>query len=326
MKKFYLVLFLTISAAESLFCQKKPEDFGYRHMQIEYQNLTTEILIASKKGEEQIAKPILFFCQGSLPTPLLITEGDAAYSVFPFSTDIFTQKFHLVIAGKPGIPLIIEASKLNPDFTYTYSTGLPPLNFQNNDILDYYTSRNNFILKNLVKENWVDNKMIVVAGHSAGATIAVEMAATNKKITHLIYASGNPFGRIVSMIEKSKSIESDSSNYKENDFGYWNYLNTTPFDELSPSEKSDFTFSEPSFDDLKKIRIPVIFSYGSKDFCAPYLDYVRIWAVQNNATNFEFREYKNLDHNFFKVNADGSIDYENFNWDQVAEHWLSWLN
>jgi len=321
----HLLIVISITTSLGLSAQTKPENFGYRHKTIMYENIETDILISSAKGEEQIAKPILFFCQGSLPTPLLITENNSAYSVFPFSPEIFNKNFHLIIAGKPGIPLMRESNQLNPDFAYTDSTGFPPQDFLANDNLEFYAERNNFILQKLMKENWVNSEKIVVAGHSAGATIAVKMAATNKKITHLIYASGNPFGRIVSMIEKSKSIETDSSNFKENDFGYWHYLNTSDPAELSYTEKSDLSFSEPSFELLKKIKIPVFLAYGSEDFCAAYLDYLRVWSIQNDATNFTFREYKNLDHNFFRVNQDGSVDYSDFNWDSVAEHWLNWL-
>ena len=51
---------------------QKAENFGFRHLQTTYKNDTVDILIKSLKGEEQIKKPLLLFCQGSLPIPLII--------------------------------------------------------------------------------------------------------------------------------------------------------------------------------------------------------------------------------------------------------------
>jgi len=65
---------------------KTPEDFGFKHIAIKYKNDNVDILIFSKKGEENIAKPLFFFCQGSLPRPLIIYDEYGGYGTFPFSS------------------------------------------------------------------------------------------------------------------------------------------------------------------------------------------------------------------------------------------------
>ena len=50
---------------------KRLEDYGFRHYQLIYKGDPVDILIKSQKGEEQKVKPLLLFCQGSLPQPLI---------------------------------------------------------------------------------------------------------------------------------------------------------------------------------------------------------------------------------------------------------------
>ncbi|MBC8644615.1 hypothetical protein H9W95_12800 [Flavobacterium lindanitolerans] len=45
------------------YSQKIPEDFGYRHIAMKYQDDPVDIIVISKKGEEKLAKPVFFFCR-----------------------------------------------------------------------------------------------------------------------------------------------------------------------------------------------------------------------------------------------------------------------
>jgi hypothetical protein len=48
-------------------------------------------------------------------------------------------------------------------------------------------------------------------------------------------------------------------------------------------------------------------------------------VIRKKRTNFIFKPYLGLEHNFFEVKPNGEIDYENYNWDKVAIDWLEWL-
>lgn len=71
MKTFLIILYLFLSGFVSG-QNTLPEVFGFRHFQTIYKGDTVDILIKSKKGEELKKKPLLLFCQGSLPIPLII--------------------------------------------------------------------------------------------------------------------------------------------------------------------------------------------------------------------------------------------------------------
>jgi dienelactone hydrolase len=309
------------------FTQKSPADFGYRHLQLNYKSDLVDVLVASKKGEEEKPKPIFLFCQGSLTVPGIVYDETGATSPFPFSVDLISQKFHLVYISKPGVPVIAKASDLNPDYTYADSSGTFPTYYLQRNYLDYYVNRNTEIIKQLQKLNWVSKNQLVVAGHSEGATIAAKLALENKSVTHVIFASGNPMGRIMSMIERSRKFENDSTNLAENDFGYWEYLiqENEKKDSIDPYAKTDYSFSIPSMDYLKKLKIPVLITYGSSDYSTAFNDYFRVWCTQNQKSNIEFKSYVGLEHNYFGTDSNRKPDYNQFNWDKVATDWYNWV-
>ena len=119
-----LIAFLIITANTAAFAQIiTPESIGYKQLIYKYQSDSIPILVKSKRGEEHTPKPIFFFCQGSLPKPLIIYDGKDVFGVFPFNPDSLMEKFHLVIVGKPAIPLVAEVTSLQANYTYTDSTG-----------------------------------------------------------------------------------------------------------------------------------------------------------------------------------------------------------
>lgn len=328
-----LAIAIFVLICQNLLAQKKVEDFGYVHHMMEFQSDTVEFIVRSRKGDEQKKKPVLIFIQGSLAKPLIkYSENGAHYSPFPFNEQIFSEKFHLISINKPGIPVIMEKYKLAKNGEYIdTATNFPPKEYTEKANLTYYTERNSIIVDHLIKQSWVDPDIIVVAGHSEGASIAVKMASANKNITHLIYSGGTPYySRILSMIMQDRKAESSENSWVELDFDYWAQVNEKPFDVSREhgfnANKGTFTFSQKLNNDFKRLTIPVLVSYGTKDPACPFNDLLRVEMMQENKTNINFRSYLNREHNFFEVSEDGKINYDNFGWDLVGEDWLKWIN
>jgi dienelactone hydrolase len=328
-KLIYIFSLLTVYSA---FGQTKTaQDFGFRHIVIKYKTENVDVLIKSKKGEENIQKPLFFFCQGSLPIPLIMYQDKNIYGTFPFNPDSLSSKYHLVIVSKPGIPIIADVATLKPNFTYVDNTGNFPKYYIDRNLLSYYVPRNIAIVKYLQKQNWVNKKQLVVSGHSEGSTIATKMASEFKNVTHLIYSGGNPMGRILSIIEQNRAYETDtdSTKYGEDDINYWadivanrNEMNTSQGD----TYKATYEFSEPMITYLEKLKIPILVTYGTKDWSSPYNDLLRVNTIRQNKSNFTFKAYIGTEHNFFPLTVDNKPDYNIFNWDKVANEWLKWLN
>jgi dienelactone hydrolase len=322
-------LFFTIGAYGQ---NEQPEDYGFRHLKTVYKGDTVEILIKSKKGQEQKKKPLFLFCQGSLPIPLIIKYADngkkGIYHVFVFDPDSLSNEYHLAIIGKPFVPLIAEQKSLNSDMTFTDSTKAFPKKYIQRDLLDYYVDRDIAVIKFLQKQSWVSKDKLVVAGHSEGSTIAAKLAFSFPKVTQLIYSGGNPCGRILTMIEQQRAHESDTAKYGEKVFSDWKNIIDNP-DNMDASYgdayKATYQFSIPPMDYMEKLKIPVLITYGTKDYSCPFNDYFRTEMIRQKKENFTFSAYIGVEHNFSPLKANGETNFDIFNWDKVADDWRNWL-
>lgn len=331
---FILLVIFNILIVSAFGQTRLPEEFGYRHIIVNYNDDPVDILIQSKEGEENVKKPLFLMCQGSLPQPLIRYVDDETkshYRVFPFDVDSFLEKYHLVIIGKPYIPVIAKAENLTPpQLTYTDSSGHIPKGYTDRNLLTYYTHRNIKVIKHLLKEQWVSKDQLIVAGHSEGSTIAAKMAYQYPKITHLIYSGGNPMGRIMSIIAENRFIETDSSTMNvESLIQYWasvvdhkNSLDASQGD----TPRATYEFSSPSIKYLKKLKIPVLVTYGTKDWSAPFNDYLQIEIIRKGKKNFTFKSYLGTEHNFFPVDEQYVPNYHVQNWKKVGTDWFTWLN
>lgn len=327
--KHLIALILLLNYYNASAQTKTPKDFGFTHIIFTYKSDTVDILVKSNEGEENLKKPLFIFCQGSQPKPLIIYDDKGTYGVFPFKPDSIIKKYHLVIIGKPYIPLIAEAKTLGRDFNYSDSTGKEPKEYSDRNLLSYYTDRNIEVIKYLQKQKWASSKHLIVAGHSEGSTVAAKMATQYPKITHLIFSNGNPLGRIMSIIQKSRAIETDSAKYGEEDLKWWQSVveNKTSIDATQGnSDKTTFEFSIPPVEYLNKLNIPILVSYGTKDWSTPFNDFLQVDVIRRGKQNFTFNAYTGMEHNFFKLKADGRPDYEISNWNHVVNDWLKWLN
>lgn len=324
-----LLIWLGLVCYVALGQEKNPEDFGLQHIAYTYNGDPVDILIKSKKGEENIKKPLFFLCQGSLPQPLIRYDGRGQYPTFHFNTDSLAQKYHLVIVGKPYIPLMVEIKDLDKKSqTYIDSTGKVPVEYTDRNYLSYYTNRNITVIKYLQSLAWVSSERLVVAGHSEGSTVAAKMALDCDKITHLIYSGGNPLGRIMSIITEYRFSETIEQPNAENALVYWQNVvddKTNLSDEHGDTYRATYEFSEPSINHLQQLKIPVLVTYGTKDWSASANDYLRVEVIRQGKKNFSFIPVIGTEHNFFPVDQNNIPNYQVRNWGKVVKDWETWL-
>jgi len=291
-----------------------------------FKDTVVEYIIVSKTGEENKRKPLFIFCQGSLARPIQIISEEGSYPVLPFNEDLITEKYHLLIIGKPSIPIKETVKNLQDDYSFP-KKGLPPEQYILNNNLEYYYKRNNFLIKKLINKDWIDTQKIVAAGHSEGSYIALKMAKTNRRITHLIYSGGNPLGRMMSIINQDRQNPNEKENWLGETFDDWkNIVNNKDRKEISKENTSyyHYTLSDNFTDDLLSLKIPVLVTYGTKDQNGIFNDYLHLQVIKNKKRNYTFISYFNGDHNFFPV-KDHQPDYSIDNWTKVAEDWTNWL-
>ncbi|WP_282042964.1 alpha/beta hydrolase family protein [Winogradskyella flava] len=314
------------------FAQKTPKDYGYRHLQIMVKYDTVDVLIRSKKGEESIKKPLLFFIQGSLAKPLIKYNDKSFFFPSPLENNV-EENYHMVIVNKPGLPLMVHEDSLSKSGQVLDKlTNKTPRAHTEKNYLEYYVARNVIVLDSLLKKPWVDKSRVIVAGHSEGSTIAAYMASENKNITHLIYSGGTPYySRILSMVTQDRLKEKDSVNeWVEKDFSYWqdvvNDTTSVSRDHGWNSYKGTYSFSKNENEVLKNLKIPVLITYGTKDEACPFNDMFRIEVIKEKIHHITFKAYIGLEHNFFGLDSKGNIDPNKFNWDTVVKDWLDWID
>ena len=60
-------------------------------------------------------------------------------------------------------------------------------------------------------------------------------------------------------------------------------------DTIGDTFKATYDFSIPPIQYLEKLTIPVLVSYGTKDWSAPYNDYLRVEMIRKKKRNFTFK-------------------------------------
>ena len=131
----------------------------------------------------------------------------------------------------------------------------------------------------------------------------------------------------MSIIERSRREENDTSQLAENNFNYWEKTveNSNDLNSKGDTYKATYQFSLPPIDNLKKLSIPVLVLYGTKDYSAPFNDFLRVEMIRQQKRNFTFKGYIGLEHNFFSLDKNGLPNYEIYNWNKVGIDMYYWL-
>ena len=329
MRSFFLLLLLLASTLAARAQPKTPADFGYRHLTMRYQGDTVHILVLSKKGEELKRKPVFLLVQGSLPSPVFMYYDKGNLSVFPFETQKYLTDYHLVIIGKPGVPLVADIKTLTPRYEYhDPRTGVPPVAYCQHNYLEYYVARDTSVLHYLARQPWVDATAITAMGHSEGTFIVARMARKPGALKRVIYLSGSPLGRILTIVAGIRAA--GDSAIAENELRHWSQTVASPhsYDCTNPGDSNlttaSFSEVQSPLQDFLHTKIPVFVGYGTRDDAALTNDYLRLELARAGKTNFTFRAYEGLEHNFMGF-TDGKVDENKWNWDRVAHDFFTWM-
>ena len=339
MRRLGLILMVLVGLGSKVTAQQlparcMPEEFGYRHLVMMFGRDSVDVLIQSKKGEEQVRKPLLLWVQGSLPRPLVLYDSLGPLRVFPFATrpgaDSLAATCHLAIIGKPGIPLTGNLKDLDDNAGFVdKTTHMPPAFYSEHNYLDYYVRRNTAVLRYLKKQPWVEWDKVTVGGYSEGTTITAHLAVVPGLVSRAVYLSGNPLGRMLSIIADSRQEDEptgDTTAVKES-FRWWrtvmadpNRGGATPGD----NNRTTSSFSTTPITELLRAKVPLFIGFGTRDKAVLSDDYLRLECIRLHKTNFTFREYLGREHNFFRLTKEGKPNYEDDYWPVVGRDFLRW--
>lgn len=316
------------------------KEINYTHFQLEENNDTIEFLMADT--DLKTKKPLFLFCQGSLPVPLLINFDKEHYgedftwpsSLSNFDLDYLNKYYHVVVISMPKTPLMVESKFLNQSLEFITDTTDKhsyDLAYLRADYMKNYVDRANKVIEYLSGKKWIDSKKVVVAGHSQGSRIAVGIAASNKKVTHLGLFGYNPNGRIDQFVRQArKDAEAGKITWEEADsiqqkyYNFYKRFQNKDTVQSHPHLVSWKSFSEPTISQLVALKQPVYIAYGSADIIADLCDLLPFYFIRNQKENYVIKRYPNVEHNFFPLNKDDSVDYKNGKWIEVMNSFVDW--
>jgi len=336
MKKIFFGLFSLLS----IICcsQEKSEqellaNTGLQKIKFELNNDVIEYLITDELPSQ---KGIIFYSQGSMPMPLMLKENDNIYTTFPFDYGSYYNEYRFVVISKPGIPIIPKKKNLDNRNLYINDKGEWSDKYLQTHFLSYYTNSLNSVINHVLNKSKKENKKIILIGHSQGARVVTKVANINNKVTHLVYLSGNPLGRIDESIRRKREAvicgqitEQQAHEEILAIYEKWNVINKNK-NSLKVKEKEDsnytwYSFSEYTVDDLLNLTIPIFVGYGTRDITARYCDLLPIDFIRHQKTNLTHKPYLGYDHSFNKIKADGKPDFNNSIIHNVMKDAINWV-
>jgi dienelactone hydrolase len=308
---------------------------SYSHFQIKSKKDTIDFVIADTSLS--VSKPLLLFCQGSQPVPLFFDFGERGIIPVPlsnFSIEELNKTYHVAVISMPKTPLIAGKEHLNKQYIYVTDTARQhsySLEYHKADYSENYVQRANKVLSFLKNQRWVESDKIVVAGHSQGARVAVNIASSNKNVTHLGLFGYNPHGRIDQSIRQiRKDAEAGKISWERADslqqeqYDFYETIQNPDSVEVHPSLTSWKSFSEPTIRKLTQLKIPVYIAYGSEDTNSDLCDLLPLYFIENGKENYSMQRYPNLEHNFFPLEENGRPDHSSGKWELVMNEFIKW--
>jgi dienelactone hydrolase len=322
--KFIIPLFLTIKA----FCQFNPKIDEYKHYSIIKKKDTINFHLYSSEKIEK-SNSILLFLQGSGSEPFLSVkiDGKKKYikSHIPFDLDRIPKNFAFIVISKKGIPFSIKDIEFKT-----------PKSFYDSESLEYRAKQADEVVK-YIKKNLIHKPLKVIAiGHSEGSDVVAKLGTINKDLTHIgFWAGGGNTQYYDFVLFTRKEIQKGNLTESEGKMKIDSLLNQ--FREIQKNENSVSKFweghsyrrwskfSEPSIDNLLKIKIPIFATACGKDESVPiessYL--IPIEFIRHKKENLTFKVYPEYDHSFM-------IRYENkkteYHWMDIFEEFMNWAN
>ncbi|WP_192579008.1 hypothetical protein [Fibrisoma limi] len=173
----------------------------YKHFLINHSKLR-EVNYHILSKDSSIKKPVLLWLDGSGCIPLRTVVEDTKKSRYTLSSimikaDSLADFFHVVLISKPGIPFTdtVHVESLQT-FDYgkfaetKYVDQQCGRSYNDRASLNWRAEAAALVLDDLHNKVNIDQKRIIVAGHSEGAPVAAKVATLSPHVTHVGCFSG----------------------------------------------------------------------------------------------------------------------------------------
>lgn len=338
MNKIFLILLLIFNI--KTFAQKKSFYEQFEHHKLITKNDTINFHIYTKNKAN---RKVLLFLQGSGPQSIYhivekkdtikknesekpdIVKSTYIYSSNPFNLKKFPNDYSLIIISKKGFAFETKGNDT-----------IVKKSYYQNENLNYRVWQANEVLKHLKRKIVKQPLKVVVLGHSEGTDVVAKLGTINKSITHIGFWSGGSNTQFYdfALLDRRKVYEGKMSNeeYKKK------------YDSLTEEMKNIFEnpdnidkewfgctykrwygFSEPSINNLLKIKVPIFVAHGAKDENVPIESslLIPLEFIRNGKKNLTYKYYSDLDHSLMTVPKSENEEAVE-KWDEIFEEFIKW--
>lgn len=321
----FLLICISYTSGQKFVKNYDIDSLSLIHKRISVKNDSINFLEITKDPESGRKKDLIFFLQGSDPSPLISEDDNGKFLLLPFDIKQLSRENIFVVISKPKIPVYQHFKDLDDHFKIDDQKIL--MSYFKYNTLQYLSDEVNLLTKIYAKDKRIRN--IYVIGHSQGGRVALHIR--HKKIRKIAVLSVNLFGRYEESINRMRYEEisgQDSTLDKKIEQEYLSYhqlIRRTRFgdtlDDLSLRSYKTFTIPG-SFTELEKIKIPVLIAYGSNDIGVAFSNDIIRFRLAGKE-NFSFQVYPLMSHNFER-HTQAKNENEN-HWQQVFEETVTWL-
>lgn len=255
-----------------------------------------------------------------------LQKSSMLYSSIPFDLDRIPNDYALILISKKGIPFLTNSSKFSA-----------PQQFYQSESLNYRVWQGNEVISDVIKNYIKKPSKVIVIGHSEGSSVVAKLATINKKITNVGFWAGDAntqyydfalqirkdvlIGKITEQEGKVQidSLLSDVQKIENNPLNIKNKW-------LGHTYKRWSSFTEPSIDNLLKIKVPIYVAVGALDNSVPVEAslLIPIEFIRHKKNNLTFKLYPDYDHSFNKP-AKFENDQVSYEFMNVFQDFMNWV-
>ena len=286
-----------------------------------------------------LIKPVLIYCTGSQPVPLILIDDEDGRGPFISGTGGFdykelSRRYHIIMISKPYTPIVGNFSELTNAAVYVPDISKPnelDERFLERNYLEYHVAQAETVIEFLKNQAWVEKDRIILFGHSQGAHVAAHVAINRSDIHALGYFGGNVMGRFSEMInrvwnsaKRGEISATEAQIQTDNLYEYWRRISRESYWPGGDPPHTWMSFSRQYIDEFVRIKAPVFIAYGTEDPGAQQSVMLPIYLELAGKTDYVMMPFVGYGHDFEEILSDGSRNYDNWRWDILMDEFIRW--
>ncbi len=337
----YLLLVLLLVSGLLKAQPVKPEDYGLKAFYLEDPKLGRIDYYLTERALDQ-KKPLLIALDGSGNFPLVIfvqkTKGSEVMNVFDHDLLALSDRFHVLLIGKPGIAFCDTIKTDTTDINHVAAKLPSPKAFLNNNGLYWRVQAVSKVLDRLMKDIPIDKHKIIAYGYSEGAQVAPALAISDKRITHCAVVMGSGLNQFYDFITAVrirvlKKEITEGAAQQQIDSLFLKFKDIYAHPNATDKQWEDNTYkrwasycSTIPMENLVKLNIPIFMTAGSQDINSPIygVEYVRLDFLRRGKQNLTFKTYP-TDHFFSEHYIDDGKPALRSYKKQMLLDFMSWI-